>query len=90
METKILKNIVSSEIIKSKKKALLSDRVIRTFLKIANGRNLELKKHAIDQYNKTTQENKKLSSFTLSKEKIIVNKGVPGGIRRQSKRVWRW
>ena len=51
MESKLLKYITASEIIKSKKTALLSERVIITFLKIAEGRSLEMKKYAIYKYN---------------------------------------
>jgi len=44
MESKILKNIATSELIMSKKKAILNERVIITFFKIAKGRSIELKK----------------------------------------------
>ena len=72
MESKLLKYITASEIIKSKKTALLSERVIITFLKIAEGRSLEMKKYAIDKYNEAKHSKKKFSTFTLKKEKQVV------------------
>ena len=72
MESKLLKYITASEIIKSKKTALLSERVIITFLKIAEGRSLEMKKYAIDKYNEAKETKKKISTFTLKTEKQVV------------------